>query len=63
MAYEVLPFIVLGIQINGLITQRPACLHFQRSMLSKPYTPMRTLNKEQGILKEKYFVQAQFSIY
>jgi len=27
------------IQIIGLITQRPACLHFQRSTLSKPSAP------------------------
>jgi len=29
----------LRIQINLLITQRSTCLHFQRSMLSKPNAP------------------------
>ena len=42
MAYEVLPFIVLSIQINELIIQRSTCLHAQRSMLSKPNTPIVT---------------------
>ena len=40
MAYWVLPFKGLSIQINVLIIQRTACLHFQRSMLSKPGTPV-----------------------
>jgi hypothetical protein len=35
-----LPFIVLNIQIKVLIIQRTACLHFQRSMLSKPNAPV-----------------------
>ena len=39
MAYEVLPFEILNIQINVLIIQRTTCLHLQRSMLSKPGTP------------------------
>jgi len=30
----------VNIQINELIIQRSACLHFQRATLSKPGTPI-----------------------
>ena len=45
MAYEVLPFEVLNIQIQVLIIQRTTCLHLQRSMLSKPVSPVIGLFK------------------
>jgi len=36
----------LNIQIIVLIIQRTACLHFQRSMLSKPGIPGKIAHKD-----------------
>ncbi len=54
MAYCVLPFEFLNIQIKVLIIQRTACLHLQRSMLSKPGSP----NCKYEVQSEKYKVYA-----
>jgi len=43
MAYCVLPFEFLSIQIKVLIIQRTACLHIQRSTLSKPGSPIYSI--------------------
>jgi hypothetical protein len=54
MAYCVLPFEFLNIQIKVLIIQRTACLHLQRSMLSKPGSPI----SKYEVQSEKYKVDA-----
>ncbi len=47
------PFIVLSIQIYELIIQRSACLHFQRSMLSKPNTPEEVISDKKTVVVNK----------